>query len=644
MPDAQEQVYEFGQFRVDATKRLLFTREGVAVPLTPKAFDTLLYLLEHRERVLKKEELMKAIWPERVVEENNLNQNISLLRRVLGESRNEHRYIVTVPGHGFRFVADVRRAMPTREAGRARPWRAATGVTGILALGLLAAWFFTDRDVANSPAGNDELPSAAVAVQASVAVLPFADLSDEGDQDYFAQGIAEELLNRLARLEGLRVAGRVSSFSFQGSAADPRAIGETLGVANILEGSIRKEGGRVRIAARLVNAADGHQLWSRSFDRELKDIFAVQGEIATSVAGALSIALGVDSRNRLQGTGTASFEAYDAFLAGFAPLRKADPLGLDRAFLFLNRAVEIDPDYAEAWAALALFYIRSALYLAGEARQETLEKGHHAALSAVALDPDLAEPHYMLAIFRSNQRDWPGMEAELAKARALSANSTMAVAVAAMVSRVGQIGRALAYLNLTERYDPLHPEILFWNANFYTALGRRPEALATLVRFDSSGARPQAETEVHRLRLAIWSNDRNSAQLQQQVAKVAGLVTSPQSPFSQSILSNFYSSPSVLRELRLFHADTSRGPDPWLDVAPLAAYFGDPEWALDIMQEELLESPLRAWVLWMPVMSDMRRLPGFKDLVTELGLPPYWREYGWPEACHPVGADDFACG
>jgi len=143
--------------------------------------------------------------------------------------------------------------------------------------------------------------------------------------------------------------------------------------------------------------------------------------------------------------------------------------------------------------------------------------------------------------------------------------------------------------------------------------------------------------------LAIWSNDRNSAQLQKQVAKVAGLVSSPSSPFSQSILSNFDSPPSVLRELRLIHADTSRGPDPWLDVAPLAAYFGDPEWALDIMQEELLESPLRAWILWMPVMSDMRRLPGFKDLVSELGLPPYWREYGWPEACHPVGADDFAC-
>jgi hypothetical protein len=399
----------------------------------------------------------------------------------------------------------------------------------------------------------------------------------------------------------------------------------------------------VRVAARLVDAADGHQLWARTFDRELNDIFAVQDEIATSVVGALSIALGVDSRNRLQGTGTASFEAYDAFLAGFALLR-ANNEGLERAFDFLNRAVEIDPNYAEAWAALALFHIRSAYFLAGEAQREAFEKGHRAALHAVELDPYLAEPHYMLAIFKSMEKDWPGMEAELAKARALAANSTMAVAVAAVVSRVGRIGRALTYLNLTEQYDPLHPEILRWNADLNTALGRRPEALAALARHEASGAWPQADIEVHRLRLAIWSNDRSSGQMRQHLANVAELVTSPPSPFSQSILSSLDSPPSVLRELRLFYANTHHSPGLRPDVATLAAYFGDPEWALDIMREELRESPLRALVLWMPVMSDMRRLPGFKDLVTELGLPPYWREYGWPEACYPVEADDFACG
>jgi len=290
-----DSVFEFGGFHLDSTRRLLFGADGESIPLNSRAFDTLLFLIEHRGELLDKSTLMRAIWPNAVVEDNNLNQSIFALRRVLGEAPGDHRFIVTVPGRGYRFVAPVEARSSVPSASRPTATQAprtrrylwiASLAAPVLALfvGLLA-----DRrsDVPTAPA----TVSRPVATT-SIAVLPFVDMSEGGKLKYLSDGIAEEVMNQLGKLPGLRVVGRTFAFSFKGRNEDLRRIGRTLGVNHILEGSVRNSGDRVRVIAQLVNAQTGTQLWSQTFDRQLGDVFLIQDEIARSVAASLRVAFG----------------------------------------------------------------------------------------------------------------------------------------------------------------------------------------------------------------------------------------------------------------------------------------------------------------------------------------------------------------
>src|SRR5271157_5458631 len=218
MSEARARSYEFEDFRVEVDKRLLF-RQGKPVRLTPK------------------------VWPDTAVEENNLNQNISTLRRALGENRGENRYIATVPGRGYRFVPVV------ESAGFAQ--------------------------IATEPV--------------TVAVLPFANLSSDPDSEFFADGITEEIISALTQIRNLRVVARTSAFSFKGKQIDLRTVGATLNAGTLIEGSVRKSGDRVRIVAQLINSADGYHIWSERYDRELQDIFQVQDEIARTIADRLKV-------------------------------------------------------------------------------------------------------------------------------------------------------------------------------------------------------------------------------------------------------------------------------------------------------------------------------------------------------------------
>src|SRR3954466_5601871 len=245
MSDGSTRLYEFGDFRLDRGKRLLLRHDGAIVPLAAKAYETLSYLVEHAGTVVDKDELIRAVWPDTAVEENNLTQNISLLRRLFGEGRGEHRYIATVPGRGYQLVATVRVATP--------------------------------------PVPHE--PPAASAV----AVLPFVNVSADPEYDFFADGLADELIVALAKMDRVRVIARTSAFSFKGRPADIRTIATTLGVSLVLEGSVRRSGTRLRITAELVNAADGCQVWSARYDREMdmRDIFDVQDELTRAVLDAV---------------------------------------------------------------------------------------------------------------------------------------------------------------------------------------------------------------------------------------------------------------------------------------------------------------------------------------------------------------------
>ena len=364
-------MFQFASFSVDPCERVVF-HNGTRLSLTPKVFETLLCFVRNPGRVLTKDELLKQIWPDTIVEEVNLAVNISTLRKALGEN-SQNRYIATVPGRGYQFVAEVReivnvetregnsivedRSIPPRIRGDLPAPKWEVDAKGILrfvlpvlfvlffAVGGWYRWFVKKRSRAPG------------ATAASIAVLPFVDLSPGKDQEYFSDGLTEELINELAKVSGLKVVARSSAFQFKGKNEDLRSVGNKLGVTDILEGSVRKEGDRVRIRAELVKVEDGFQLWSETYDRKMEDILSVQDEIARSATRALQIKLLSPKEATVMGRErSANAEAYDAYQrARYFTTRGRDKADLENALAYAEKAIKLDEKYASASAAIVHF-------------------------------------------------------------------------------------------------------------------------------------------------------------------------------------------------------------------------------------------------------------------------------------------------
>jgi TolB-like protein len=318
---ASSPVYEFGDFRLDVAQRLLLIKTGARpLPLTSRAFETLLYLVEHRGELLDKATLMNAIWPNVIVEENSLNQNISLLRRVLGECPGEYRFIVTVPGRGYRFIAPVR----TLE----------------------------ELPGGNMTVASEHLqPRTGALARTRIAVLPFTNLTGDPSQDCFGDAIAEELINTLVQVRWFKVASRTSTFAFKGRNVDVRQIARDLDVEAVLEGSLRAVAQSIRITAQLVDGQTDHHSWSETYERGREDLSKVQDEVTVAVVDALAghFVMGTAKRK----TPTRDLGAYQLYLQAMALRAQPTEHNLRTAMQLLERALVRDPDFARAWYALS---------------------------------------------------------------------------------------------------------------------------------------------------------------------------------------------------------------------------------------------------------------------------------------------------
>ena len=342
-------VYEFGHFRLEVRERRL-VREGRPIPLAGKAFDTLCVLVERHGTLVSKRDLMDSVWPETTVEENSLDRNISTVRKALGEKATGRQYIETVPRAGYRFVAQLSAA-----------------------------------PVENS--SDSPLPTHDIS---AIAVLPFADMSPARDQDYFCEGLADELISALTQIDGLRVAARTASFQFRGTGADVRAVGQQLGVGTLLEGSVRKAGDHLRVTVQLIEVATGFHRWSRRFDRTLDDVFAIQDEIAESVAKSLRGEISQHEKQALLRPHTGA-AAYEYYLRGRQYLPRLTQPDLQKSGEMFEHAIELDAGYGPALAGLAM--VHATLYEWFGAREEDLVRAERASQKALQLAPGLAEAH-----------------------------------------------------------------------------------------------------------------------------------------------------------------------------------------------------------------------------------------------------------
>ena len=364
-PGIDRQCVRFATFRVDLVSREMWN-DGQKVPLQEKPFQILATLLEHPGQLVTREELQHKLWPaDTFVDfEHSINTAIKKVRETLGDSGDHPRFIETLPRRGYRFIAPVERSGEHRAATQPIADPAGTGAVvdphpvdveaylgsletaayreqsigqkasrwhrfmlagaGILALIAVAASILYRYAQRNAPA---------VATTPSIAVLPFADLSPGHDEEYFSDGLAEEILNDLTKIPNLKVVARTSAFQFKGKSEDSRMIGQRLNVRNFLEGSVRRDGSRVRITVQLINADDGFHVWSESYDRDFKDIFAVEDDIATAVSSALQPRLlGRQSSAPLPASRTTNPEAYQAFLLARYFARRNDSESVQNAF------------------------------------------------------------------------------------------------------------------------------------------------------------------------------------------------------------------------------------------------------------------------------------------------------------------------
>jgi TolB-like protein len=472
----------------------------------------------------------------------------------------------------------------------------------------------------------------------SIAVLPFVDMSPDQDQEYFADGITEQLLNELAQLEGLNVTGRTSSFAFKGVNQDLRSIGEQLGVAYILEGSVRKQDDEVRITAQLINSQDGSHMWSDTYDALLDDIFFIQENIARSVAGALSVALDVDGRNHLPGTGTDSVEAYDLFLEA----RGAESFEMVKALY--ERAIELDPDYAEAWAWLGGAYGAILSWqLPPEEARAAQEQGRELVVRATEIDPNLATAYAMLEGFQWARGDWIGAtEFQLVYSALAPADIPARMGSANIMAKTGRIRDALRVAELKRQTDPLNFYLTTILAELNIQTGRYDDAEAELAKIVRMTSDNEQSVELRRMLMAfsIGEHERIRKTLQN-YSKADPRV----SDIVNAVIEEFDSpAPEVLAALRrLYNEETEMTGEGRLVTASLAAHFGDPELALEILSKEFRVNLIRVNRLWYPFFSDMRSLPGFKTLAENIGFVAYWRKYGWADTCRPLGDDDFEC-
>jgi TolB-like protein len=318
----------FGDYLLDPQRRELKRASGDAVAMGPQVFDLLLFLIANRTRVVSKDDLLEAVWGGRIVSESTITSHINAARTAIGDSGNEQKFIRTVARKGFRFVGDVTEA-------NAEPAAADLEV------------FPATRQLA--------LPD-----KPSIAVLPFTNMSGDAEQDYFADGMVEDIITALSHIRWLFVIARNSSFTYKGRASDVKQIGRELGVRYVLEGSIRKAANRVRITGQLVDAETGGHLWAERYEGALDDVFELQDRITESVVGAIAHELERAEIERAKRKPTESYGAYDYFLRGMANFHAGAPENIDQALSCFRNAIKLDPEYASAYgmAAWCLFWRR----------------------------------------------------------------------------------------------------------------------------------------------------------------------------------------------------------------------------------------------------------------------------------------------
>lgn len=558
--------HAFGPYLLDVGQRRLL-RNGKTVPLRPKIFDTLQVLVENHDRLLSKDELMEMVWPDTAVDESNLAHNLSVLRKTLGQNE-KTKYIATFPGRGYRFTVPV------------------------------------------------EAP-----LDGSIAVRPFSNMSPDPEQDFFCDGVAEELIDALAGVDGLRVVGRTSSFDHRLRDRNSSYVGAKLGVSAILEGSVRKAGERLRISAHLIRTSDGTQLWSERYNRNLGDVFEIQEDIAQAIVGRLRRKLLGPLSGRVVKRPTESQEVYQLYLEARYHLATQKGDRLKQAIALLDRALEIQPDFAQGHAVLALCY--GALAVDGFLPvDDAATRAEEAVNRALELNDTTAIAYRACGLLRAAlQWDWPAAQRAYLRALRLDPRNPNARFSYGhyFLAPVGRLEEAERELKAATNLDPLAP-MLGRSLCFVYYLSRRyEEALAEARRTLAIDGTYPATRSLAAACYSAMNRPEEAVRERQIYLRNAGR------PNDADTIGNIFEQegePGVLRwnAQRLLKRAASQNAH-YDSLAILNAWLGERELALRWLEEAIrARRGVAMWAKVHPAFDELGSESSFHELLDNMGV------------------------
>jgi TolB-like protein/DNA-binding winged helix-turn-helix (wHTH) protein/Flp pilus assembly protein TadD len=620
----------FGAFDVDLRSGEVH-KHGIRLKLQDQPFQVLSLLLEHEGDVVTREELRQKLWPgDTFVDfDNGLNSAIKKLRLVLGDSAEHPRFIETLPRRGYRWLApvecdrdnsaSVQVAIPVNEAVSAAKVRLryAAATSGIAFLCVLALTLFA-FDVGKL---RTRLLSRAVPVRIqSVAVLPLENLSHEPEQEYFADGMTEELIKSLGKIGSLRVTSRTSTMRYKRTDKSLPQVARELNVDGIVEGTVQRSGDRVRVTAQLIYAPTDRHLWTESYDRELKDVLTLQDDVARAIANEIKVTLTPQEQMSLAAVRPVNPAAYEAYLKGRYYWNKRTAEGITKALDYFQQAINQQPDYGLAYSGLA--DCSSGLTWHGFASPtEALPRAKAAALKAVEIDPTSGEAHASLALVLSHQRNWAAAESEFKRALQLSPRYANAHHwYGDYLSVVGRHDEALVEAKRAFELDPLSPMINTWLGLRYYHARRYSEAIEqgrNILEFDPSFA------PAHLLLGLAYVQKGLHAQAISELQSATSL--SGDSPLYMAQVGVAYAVAGKNAEAlgvidQLQKLATQRYVSSY-GLAQIYAALGDKQHAMKWLQSAYDEHAV--WMQYLkvdPVLDSLRSQARFQDLVRQMGL------------------------
>jgi adenylate cyclase len=553
-------------------------------------------------------------------------------RWVRGEAREaaDRRILAPVRFEGARLPIDARALHTTdlddwREDVRSRP--------------------FEDlRRALTSLIGDQSSPIAAPAPARrshSICVLPFANMSGDSEQEYFADGISEDIITDLSKVSVLSVIARNTAFTFKGRSVDAPHVARQLGVSHILEGSVRRAGSRVRITAQLIDGKAGDHVWAERWDRDLEDVFALQDEISQAIVGALRLRLLPEEKKAIEDRGGASVDVYDSYLRARARANRVvtsdDFLAAAEEF---RRLLEIDAGFAPARGDLARLYYWTSMYVPDHI-DETIGQIERLAQEALTQAPDHWSTHLANAVMLMLRRQWADGAAAFERALDLAPSSVTDVrlAYASCLMTLGRLRESIAVHEVARSLDPLSRETLVLLQDYWS-VGRDADARA---EYDRSLNMPgNREAQEHTLLWMIWehsSPEEKRRQFQRYLEHRT--VGTPVQEKVMELLDRPSEACALLREA--FDDPANQDPGRLMFLGCYAALFGDDDLAVAALRRSSTgRVPFIVMTFWYPILRKARQKPEFKQLVRDLGLYDYWRKSGqWGDFARPLGEDDF---